>query len=85
METRNSDVAHSIRATLEYEDAVNLLKLKKDIRKHLDTINTQLRVIRRVSRRAVTLARQDLENSAPQSETRKPGIGVTSGSYEKTR
>ena len=85
MDTRNPDVAHSIRATLEYEDAVNLLKLKKDIRDHLDTINTQLRVIRRVSRRALTLARQDLESSAPQIEPKRSGTGMTSCIAKKIR
>lgn len=85
METRNPDIAHSIRATLEYEDAVNLLKLKKDIREHLDTINTQLRGIRRVSRRAVTLARQDLENSVPQTEPKRPGTNITSCNSKKSR
>lgn len=50
----------SLRATIEYEEAVFLLALKRLVQLELQTINADLKEVRHISREAVLLAQEDL-------------------------
>jgi hypothetical protein len=50
-----------LRATIEYEEAIFFLKLRKTFRLQLRTIDVDLKGIRRISREAVLLAEKDIE------------------------
>lgn len=52
-----------LRATIEYEEAIFFLKLRRTFKLHLRTIDVDLRSIRRISREAVLLAEKDIEPS----------------------
>jgi hypothetical protein len=51
----------SLRRTIEYEEAVFLLALKRWLKLELQTINEDLRGVKRISRDAMLLANKDLE------------------------
>ena len=50
----------NLRATIEYEEAVFLFALKNLVQLELQTINADLKVVGRISRQAVLLAKEDL-------------------------
>jgi hypothetical protein len=52
-----------VRLTLEYEDAMNILKTQYQLRTQLKAINKEIRLLRRLSRDAVLLAKNDLNTS----------------------
>jgi hypothetical protein len=56
---RNSEPG--LRATIEYEEAVFLLALKKLVQMEIQTINANLKGVGRISREATLLAKEDLE------------------------
>ena len=62
----------SLRATIEYEEAVFLLSLKRWLQLELQTINEGLSGVRRISRDAMLLANEDLERYVSERLSRLP-------------
>jgi hypothetical protein len=52
-----------VRLTLEYEGAMNMLKMQHQLRTQLKVINKEIRLLRCLSREAVLLAKNDLSTS----------------------
>jgi hypothetical protein len=50
-----------LRATIEYEEAIFFLKLRRTFKLQLRSVDVDLRGIRRISREAVLLAEKDIE------------------------
>lgn len=53
-----------LRATVEYEEAVFLLALKKIVQLELQAVKADLKGVERISRKAMSLAREDLKHYA---------------------
>lgn len=61
MRRKIANSEQNLRATIEYEEAIFLLALRKLVRIKLLTIDADLRSIRRISREATLLAKDDLD------------------------